>query len=68
MRTLLMLLLCSLVIACTTMQPPSLPAPTGRVDMYDAKSNRTGYAIQRGDGSWDLFRPNGQRLGTVKSR
>jgi hypothetical protein len=35
----------------------------GRLDLFDRDSRRTGYGIQRPDGSWDLFRPDGSRLG-----
>jgi hypothetical protein len=37
----------------------------GRVDLYDAKSNRTGYGYVRGDGSVDIFNVDGSRKATV---
>jgi len=37
----------------------------GRLDVYDAKSNRVGYGIQRGGGSWDLFNLDGTRRATI---
>ncbi len=39
----------------------------GRLDLFDRDSRRTGYGIQRPDGSWDLFRPDGSRLGRIES-
>lgn len=39
-----------------------------RVDIYDAKSNRTAYGIQRGDGSMDVFNTDGSRRGTIQQR
>ena len=38
-----------------------------RIDLFDARSNRTGYGYQRPDGSVDLFRPDGSRLGTIQT-
>jgi hypothetical protein len=38
----------------------------GRLDLFDRDSLRTGYGIQRPDGSWDLFRPDGSRLGVLQ--
>ena len=37
----------------------------GRVDLYDAKSNRTGYGYVRPDGSMDVFNLDGTRRATV---
>jgi hypothetical protein len=37
----------------------------GRLDVYDAKSNRTGYGYVRGDGSVDLFNTDGTRRATI---
>jgi hypothetical protein len=38
-------------------------AGDGSVNIYDARSNRAGYGVRRSDGSVDLFRPDGSRLG-----
>lgn len=38
----------------------------GRLDLFDRDSRRTGYGAQRPDGSWDLFRPDGSRLGVIQ--
>jgi hypothetical protein len=38
----------------------------GRLDLFDRDSRRTGYGIQRSDGTWDLFRPDGSRLGVIQ--
>jgi hypothetical protein len=38
----------------------------GLLDLFDRDSRRTGYGIQRPDGSWDLFRPDGSRLGVIQ--
>jgi hypothetical protein len=40
----------------------------GRVDFYDAKSNRVGYGVQGGDGSADVFNMDGTRRGTIEQR
>jgi hypothetical protein len=37
----------------------------GRIDVYDAKSNRTGYGYVRGDGSVDVFNVDGSRRATI---
>ena len=37
----------------------------GRVDLYDAKSNRIGYGYVRGDGSVDVFNVDGSRRATI---
>ncbi|GEM_PF-1502794 len=37
-----------------------------RLDLFDRDSRRTGYGIQPPDGSWDLFRPDGSRLGVIQ--
>jgi hypothetical protein len=37
-----------------------------RLDIFDRDSRRTSYGIQRSDGSWDLFRPDGSRLGVIQ--
>lgn len=37
----------------------------GRIDLYDAKSNRTGYGYVRGDGSVDVFNTDGTRRATI---
>lgn len=37
-----------------------------RLDLFDRDSRRTGSGIQRPDGSWDLFRPDGSRLGVIQ--
>ena len=37
----------------------------GRLDLYDAKSNRTGYGYVRGDASVDLFDVDGSRRATI---
>jgi len=68
MRMLLTLLLCSLLTACAMMQPSGLPGASGRVDFYNAKSQRIGYGVQQGDGSWSVYRTNGQRMGTGRGR
>jgi len=39
-----------------------------RLDIYDAKSQRTGYGIQRGDGSVDVFNTDGSRRATIQPR
>jgi hypothetical protein len=39
---------------------------SGRLDLFDRDSRRTGYGIQRSDGTWDLFRPDGSRLGVIQ--
>jgi hypothetical protein len=39
-----------------------------RLDLFDRHSNRLGHGIQRPDGSWDLFRPDGSRLGVLQPR
>lgn len=36
-----------------------------RLDLYDAKSNRTGYGYVRPDGSADLFNLDGTRRATI---
>ncbi len=43
---------------------------TGRVDLYDTMSRRTGYGTLHPDGALDLFDRNGQRLqsGGIKRR
>ena len=38
----------------------------GSLNIYDARSNRVGYGIRRRDGSIDLFRPDGSRLGYIE--
>jgi hypothetical protein len=38
----------------------------GRLDLFDRDSRRTGYGIKQSDGSWDLFRPDGSRLGVIQ--
>ncbi len=35
----------------------------GQLDIYDARSDRRGYGIQRQDGSWDLYNRDGSRIG-----
>jgi hypothetical protein len=37
----------------------------GRLDLYNTNSARIGYGVQRGDGSWDFFRTDGSRMGTL---
>ncbi len=37
-----------------------------RLDIFDRESRREGYGIRRADGSWDLFHPDGRRLGTIQ--
>jgi hypothetical protein len=37
----------------------------GRLDLFDRDSRRTGYGVQRPDDSWDLFHPDGSRLGHI---
>lgn len=37
----------------------------GRLDIYDAKSRRTGYGVERPDGSWDIYNRDGTRRGTI---
>lgn len=39
--------------------------PGGRVDVYDARSNRTGYGYIRGDDSVDVFNVDGTRRATI---
>lgn len=36
-----------------------------RLDIYDAKSKRVGYGIQRGDGSTDIYNVDGSRKATI---
>ena len=64
------LLLCGLLLAgCThTLPPLGGPGPSDRIDLYDQRSNRIGYGYTRPDGSVELFRPDGRRLGTVTPR
>jgi len=50
----------------TAVAPSS--ATVGRVDFYDAKSNRVGYGVQGGDGSVDVFNIDGTRRGTIEQR
>ncbi len=40
----------------------------GRLDIYDAKSKRTGYGTRRGDGSWDIYNLDGSRKATIQQR
>jgi len=37
-----------------------------RLDIFDRESRREGYGVRRGDGSWDLFRKDGSRLGSIQ--
>ncbi len=37
-----------------------------RLDLFDPDDNWTGYGVRQPDGSVDLFRPNGSRLGTIQ--
>lgn len=37
-----------------------------RLDVYDAKSRRTGYGYGRPDGSWDLYHQDGSRRGMIQ--
>jgi len=39
-----------------------------RLNLFDRNSRRTGYGIQRADGSWDLFQPEGSRPLRLASR
>lgn len=36
-----------------------------RLDIFRHDGSRDGYGIRRGDGSWDLYRKDGSRLGTI---
>ncbi len=40
-------------------------SPGGRVDLYDAESNRAGWGRRNADGSTEVFSPSGERLGTI---
>lgn len=46
----------------------SRPSVDKTVDLFDAKSNRVGYGVQRGDASTDVFTVNATRAGSVKPR
>jgi hypothetical protein len=37
-----------------------------RLNIFDREGRREGYGVRRGDGSWDLFRKDGSRLGTIQ--
>jgi hypothetical protein len=71
-------ILAGLTVACAAGGPTVAPASRlilpeggtvveqgGRVDLYDAKSNRTGYGYVRGDGSVDVFNVDGSRRATI---
>jgi hypothetical protein len=44
---------------------PSSPSPAG-INIYRSDGTRAGYGVQRSDGSVDLFRPDGSRLGVIQ--
>ena len=66
----IVVILCALLLAdCAhNFPPPGNPGPSSRIDLYDAHSNRIGYGWARPDGSVELFRPDGRRLGTITPR
>ncbi len=37
-----------------------------RLEIFDRKSRRVGYGVQRGDGSWDVFNLDGTRRATIQ--
>ena len=38
----------------------------GTADIFDAKSNRSGWGTRRSDGSWDLYNKDGSRRGYIQ--
>jgi len=71
-------ILVSLTVACAAGGPSAVPASRlilpdggtvveqgGRLDLYDAHSNRAGYGYVRPDGSIDVFNVNGSRRATI---
>jgi len=37
-----------------------------QMDIFDCQGKREGYGVRRPVGSWDLFRKDGSRLGTIE--
>lgn len=76
--TLFAVILAGLTVACAAGGPSAAPTSRlilpeggtvrqegGRLDLYDAKSNRIGYGYTRPDGSVDLFNVDGTRRATI---